>query len=63
LSNGWALKLSEKRFVLADGSKGVVVPDVPIAMEPADRPATVAAIDVGADPQLATAMQLLRGRG
>ncbi len=63
LSNGWALKLSEKRFVLADGSKGVVVPDVPIAMEPADRPPTVAAIDVGADPQLATAMQLLRGRG
>ncbi|HWB75897.1 MAG TPA: S41 family peptidase, partial [Nannocystaceae bacterium] len=62
LSNGWALKLSEKRFVLADGSKGVVRPDVPITAPEQARTPTMDAIDPSADPQLATALQLLRGR-
>ena len=62
LSNGWALKLSEKRFVLADGSKGIVRPDVPIAEPEHARTPAMHAIDPSADAPLATALQLLRGR-
>lgn len=62
LSNGWALKLSEKRFVLADGSKGIVRPDVPIGEPEQARTPAMNAIDPSADPPLATALQLLRGR-
>jgi carboxyl-terminal processing protease len=63
LSNGWALKLSEKRFVLADGSKGSVRPDVPIVPTERERAPAMDAIDPSNDPPLATAIELLRGRG
>jgi carboxyl-terminal processing protease len=63
LSNGWALKLSEKRFVLADGSKGSVRPDVPIVAPERERVPAMDAVDPASDPPLATAIELLRGRG
>ncbi len=61
LSNGWALKLSEKRFVLADGSSGVVRPDVPLELAAGSRLPAVAALDPASDAPLATGLQLLRG--
>jgi carboxyl-terminal processing protease len=62
LANGWALKLSEQRFVLADGSQGVVRPDVEIASPEHERMPPLDQLDPAADAPLATALQLLRGR-
>jgi carboxyl-terminal processing protease len=63
LANGWALKLSEQRFVLADGSQGAVRPDVEIASPEQERMPPLDQLDPAADAPLATALQLLRRRG
>ncbi|MBL8942658.1 MAG: PDZ domain-containing protein [Myxococcales bacterium] len=62
LAEGWAVKLSVSRFVLASGATGAVKPDVRIPADPERKPARIGAVQADDDPTLAAAMELLDRR-
>jgi carboxyl-terminal processing protease len=62
LGDGWAVKLSVSRFVLASGATGAIKPDVRIPAEPDRKPARIGAVQADDDATLAAAMELLDRR-
>lgn len=62
LAEGWAVKLSVSRFVLASGATGAVKPDVRIPADPERKSVRISAIQADDDPTLAAAMELLDRR-